>query len=80
MLGLPGPDEARFVHNGKAEVQVWLIDKSPETINTLKGLGFEVVLDPKSAKLIIGRVPLKKLEALVRLKSVRYVTPRIAGN
>ena len=77
--GLPGPDEGRFVHNGKAEVQVWLIDKSPETVNKLKELGFEVVLDPKSAKLIIGRVPLEKLEALARLKFVRYVTPRIGG-
>ena len=77
---LPGPDEARFVRNGKAEVQVWLIDKSPETINKLKELGFEVVLDPKSAKLIIGRIPIEKLEALAQLKFVRYVSPRTEGN
>jgi Ca-activated chloride channel homolog len=78
--GSPGPNEARFVRNGKAEVQVWLFDKSPETINKLKELGFEVVLDPKSAKMIIGRVPLEKLEALARLKFVRYVTPQVVGN
>jgi hypothetical protein len=41
----------------------------------LKALGFELVLDPKSAKLVIGRLPLEKLEALVEMKAVRYVTP-----
>ena len=66
-------DEARFVRNGKAEIQVWLMDKSPETIAQLKQLGFEVVLDPKAAKLIIGRLPIEKLAALAELKSVRYV-------
>jgi Ca-activated chloride channel family protein len=76
---LPGPDEARFVRNGKAEVQVWLVDKSAKTINKLKELGFEVVLDPKSAKMIIGRVPLEQLEALARLELVRYLSPQVAG-
>ncbi|HLF83207.1 MAG TPA: hypothetical protein VI837_03435 [Blastocatellia bacterium] len=41
----------------------------------LKQLGFEVVLDPKTAKMIIGRLPIEKLAALVELKSVRYVAP-----
>ena len=77
---LPGPDEARFVRNGKAEVQIWFFDKSATTINKLKELGFEVLLDPKSAKMIIGRLPLEKLEALARLEFVRYVTPQVAGN
>jgi Ca-activated chloride channel family protein len=77
---LPELGEARFVHNGKAEIQVWLVDKSEQTINKLKELGFEVVLDPKSAKMIIGRVPLEKLEALAKLQFVRYVTPQVAGN
>lgn len=71
----PTGDEARFVRNGKAEIQVWLTDKSPETIAQLKQLGFEVVLDPKTAKMIIGRLPLEKLAALAELKSVRYIAP-----
>src|SRR5438067_1147876 len=41
------PDEARFIHNGKAEIQIWLTDKSDETMAKLKELGFEVVLDRK---------------------------------
>jgi Ca-activated chloride channel family protein len=70
-----GADEARFVHDGKAEIQVWLTDKSVETIAQLKQLGFEVVLDPTTSKMVIGRVPVEKLAALAELKFVRYVAP-----
>ena len=73
------PDEAKFIHNGKAEVQIWLADKSDETMHRLKELGFEVVLDPKTAKLVIGRLPIEKLAALAELKSVRYVAPQMAN-
>ncbi len=73
----PGADEAKFIHNGKAEIQIWLIDKSDETMAKLKELGFEVVLDPKTAKMVIGRLPIEKLAALAELKSVRYVAPQM---
>jgi hypothetical protein len=71
----PTADEPKFVRNGKAEIQIWLTDKSSEVIAQLKQLGFEVVLDPKSAKMIIGRLPIEKLAALAELKSVRYIGP-----
>jgi Ca-activated chloride channel family protein len=71
----PGAAEADFVREGKAEIQVWLTDKSEATLNELKRLGFEVVLDPKTAKMVIGRVQLDKLAALAGLKFVRYVAP-----
>ena len=74
------PDEAKFIHNGKAEIQIWLTDKSAETLAKLKELGFELVLDPKTAKLVIGRLPIEKLAALAELKSVRYVAPQMASN
>ena len=73
--GQPSAEEARFVRNGKAEVQVWLADKSAETIAQLKRLGFEVVADPKSARMLIGRLSIEKLEALAGLEAVRYVAP-----
>jgi hypothetical protein len=69
----PGADEAKFIHNGKAEIQIWLNDKSDETMSALKAMGFEVVLDPKTAKMVIGRMPVEKLAALAELKAVRYV-------
>jgi Ca-activated chloride channel family protein len=73
----PGPDEAKFIHNGKAEIQIWLTEKSAETMAKLKELGFEVVLDPKTAKMVIGRLSIEKLAALAELKSVRYVAPQM---
>jgi Ca-activated chloride channel family protein len=72
----PAPDEVKFVRNGKAEVQIWLNDKSEETMAKLKELGFEIVLDPKTAKMVIGRLPIEKLAALGDLKFVRYVGPQ----
>ena len=67
------PDEARFVRDGKAELQVWLTDKSPEALAKLKQLGFEVILDPKTSKLVIGRLPIENLKKLAELEFVRYV-------
>ena len=72
----PSAEEAKFVRDGKAEVQVWLTEKSPEVLEQLKRLGFEVVLDPQTAKLVIGRLPVEKLSALVELRFVRYVAPQ----
>src|SRR5260370_2673129 len=72
----PSAEEARFIRNGKAELQIWLIDKSDEGLAKLKELGFEVVLDPKTSKLVISRLPIEKLEALADLKFVRYLTPQ----
>jgi Ca-activated chloride channel homolog len=74
----PGADEARFVHDGKAELQIFLTEKSEAAMAELKKLGFEVVLDPKTAKIVIGRLSIEKLAALAELKSVRYVAPQNA--
>lgn len=73
---LSSSDEAGFIRDGKAEVQVWLSDKSSESLAQLKELGFEVVLDAKGSNIIVGRLPVEKLEALAKLKFVRYVAPQ----
>jgi len=73
----PGADEAKFIRNGKAEVQIWLTEKSDETLAKLKELGFEVVLDPRSSRMVIGRLSIEKLAALSELKFVRYVAPQM---
>ncbi len=72
-----GADETRFIRNGKVELQIWFVDKSDEAMTRLKELGFEIVLDPKTAKMVIGRLPIEKLSALAELKSVRYVAPQM---
>jgi len=75
---LPTADEAKFVRDGKAEVQIWLTDKSVETLAKLKELGVEVVLDAKNSNIIIARLPIDKLETLSTLKFVRYVAPQFS--
>lgn len=72
----PELDESKFVRDGKAEIQIWLTDKSPQVLEELKKLGFEVVLDPQSAKMVIGRIALDKLAALGEVKAVRYISPQ----
>jgi Ca-activated chloride channel family protein len=74
----PTTDEQRFVRDGKAEVQIWMTEKSAEAMTKLKELGFEVVLDQKNSSLIIGRLAIEKLEALADLKYVRYVSPQMS--
>jgi len=74
----PTADEPGFVRDGKAEVQVWMTEKSVEAMAKLKELGFEVVLDQKNSSLIIGRLAIEKLEALADLKFVRYVSPQMS--
>jgi Ca-activated chloride channel family protein len=75
----PAAEESKFVREGRAEVQVWLTEKTPEVTAALRRLGFEVVLEPRTAKLVIGRITLEKLQALAELHFVRYVAPQTSG-
>ena len=75
---LTAADGAGFVRNDKAEVKVWLTEKSPEVLAKLKELQFEVVLDAKDSTLIIGRISVDKLEQLADLKFVKYVAPQVS--
>ena len=75
---LTSADEAGFIRNGKAEVQVWLTEKSATNLAKLRELGFEVILDAKSSRLIIGRLSIDKLEALAELTFVSYISPQVS--
>jgi hypothetical protein len=77
--GQPSADEAKFIRNGKAELQIWLTQKTPEVMESLKKLGFETLLEPKSAKLVIGRISIENLEKLAALKTVRFIAPQTSG-
>ncbi len=67
-----------FVRDGKAEVQVWFTGKTDELRLKLKELGFEVVFDSSTSSLMIGRLPMEKVELLADLELVRYVAPQIS--
>ena len=69
-------NEAKFVKDGKADVQIQLTAKSPETIEKVKNLGFEIV-DVKNAKIIFGRIAVEKLANLAEIAEVQYVLPLV---
>jgi Ca-activated chloride channel homolog len=71
----PANEEAAFVRDGKAEIQLWLMDASAAALAEIKKLGFEIILEPKSSQMVIGRIPIANLEALAKLSSVRYISP-----
>ncbi len=73
----PAPEEAAFVKQGKAEIQVWLSDTSEATLAQLKQLGFELLFKPKTGTLVIGRLPIQNLAMLAESKVVRYISPQI---
>ncbi len=68
--------EAKFVRDGKAEIQIWLTEKTPSIIAELKRLGLEVLIDAPHSKLVVGRLPIGKLSALAELKFIRFIAPQ----
>jgi Ca-activated chloride channel family protein len=73
----PAPVEAKFIRAGKATVQLRLSSKSAAVLDELKRLGFEVVSNPATPDLLIGRIEVEKLAALAELASVRYIAPQL---
>ena len=69
-------NDAKFVKDSKADVQIWLTAKSPEAIEKLKNLGFSIV-DDKNAKFIVGRIAVEKLVNLAEIAEVQYVLPSV---
>ena len=63
---------------GKAELQLWFNTKSDEALAKLKELGFEVDVDHAGSNLMIGRIPINKLDQLAELEFIRYVSPQIS--
>ena len=69
--------ETKFVRDGKAELRVSFTDKTPAAIAKLQALGFEVVLDPQTANVVIGRIALDKLWLLAEIDEVRFIAPQM---
>ncbi len=67
-------DVAQQVIDGKVLLQVWLIGTKPETLEKVKEFGFEVVAQPKTGHLVIGKLAIEKLDAFSKLPVVRYIT------
>lgn len=59
---------------GTVDVQIFLRDLSDGTRAALAKLGVEIILEPRSGRSVIARIPVAKLEELARLAQVTYVT------
>jgi Ca-activated chloride channel family protein len=69
-------EDRRYLKNGKVEVQVWLEEATPEVLQTLKNLGFELLPNPRlTNNIVLGRISPEKLQALAEMESVRYIGP-----
>jgi hypothetical protein len=79
-LGKPGvaagPNEAKFVHKGRAEIEIDLSARSPIAIAKLKAAGFELVAE-KGRTRVTGRIALERLAGLVDIEEVKLILPRI---
>lgn len=69
-------NEVKFIRNGKADVQIQFFNKTPEAVERLKQLGFEV-LENKQSKIIVGRIAVQKIAAVAEIAEVQYVLPTI---
>lgn len=75
-VAAPTANEAEFIKDGKAAIQIRLTAKTPEVLEKLKVLGFEIT-GGKDAKSVAGKIPIEKLEVLTEIAEVRYILPEI---
>ena len=70
------PNEAKFVKDRKAEVQVWFSNKTSAAVEKLKALGFEVS-EEKQNKIVVGKIAIEKIADLAEIAEVQYVLPQV---
>jgi len=63
------------VKDGVVELRIWLTDDSAESIGKLKALGVKVIVQAKAVKMLVGKLPVTKLEEVALLECVRYIEP-----
>jgi hypothetical protein len=59
----------------KTEVELTVDDKSEKRLAALHALGFEVIATPESTVTVIGRIAVEKLESLLDVSIVSFVSP-----
>jgi Ca-activated chloride channel family protein len=63
------------VDRGRVEIQVWLNELPPDGLKRLKALGFDLAATLRPNQLLLGTLPVDRLEALIELPFVRRVEP-----
>jgi Ca-activated chloride channel homolog len=73
---IPTANEAYFVKDGKAEIQIQLSSTSPEMLEKLKMLGFEISQE-KQQLVLHGRISIEKISQLAEIEEVRFILPNV---
>jgi hypothetical protein len=63
---------------GEVEVEIFLTSIAPEVLGKLKQLGFRATVSVQEPRRLIGRIAAEKLEALVRLPEILYLSSHSA--
>ncbi len=71
----PTENEAKFVKDGKAAINIQLSAKSPAIVEKLKQLGFEVLSE--NGPNLVGQIPIEKLAQIAEIEQVQLVLPII---
>ncbi len=66
--------DCKLVHDDKIEIEVWLAKNSASVIEQLRKLGLEPESDRASARGVVGKFPVAKLELLAQMPEVRFVS------
>lgn len=69
------PALANRTGSAKVNVQVFLSRIDAVTLGALKQAGLEILAQPKSARMVIGRIEAGKLLSLSKLDAVRWIAP-----
>jgi TonB family protein len=72
-----GANDAKFVRDGRASVEVFFVADSSGKIDELRKAGFEGELVKGSSGKAVGRIAIDKLGNLAELKDVRLIIPKL---
>jgi hypothetical protein len=56
-------------------IQIFLAGDLPQAVAQLEALGFESATKSSSARILVGRLPVEKLPAVIRMAAVQFVAP-----
>jgi hypothetical protein len=68
-----GPNESKFVHDGKAEIVVSLSSSSAAAIEKLRKAGLEIVSE--KGNILTGRISIEKLAGLADMNEIKLILP-----
>lgn len=66
--------DCKLVHNGLVEIEVWTNKHSMTLLNEMKNMGFEAGAEQFGGKVLVGKLPVEKLQELAQLAEVQFVS------